>query len=98
MPAEIHIASLIVHVQPAQQTALRAMITGHGALELHADEADGKLIVVAEADDRPAVMALISLIEAQPGVLGCKMVYHEIVDESEIDQQLIPLVAATPQS
>lgn len=95
MPAEVHIASLIVHVQPTHQPALRALIADQPALEIHADQADGRLIVVAEANDRPAVLALISLLEEQSGVLSCKMVYHEVIDETEVNQELIPLASAT---
>lgn len=93
MADEVHIASLIVHVQPAHQTALCALLARHPALEKHAGDDAGKLIVVAETADRSGLLALIDLLEAQPGVLGCKLVYHEMVDANELDQELIPLMA-----
>jgi nitrate reductase NapD len=77
----LHIASLVVHVQPAYLEAVKSWLLGHYGVEIHAQSAQGKLVVVMETADHQAILDLIDQATTRPGCINTALVYHEIVTE-----------------
>ncbi|MCK7544104.1 chaperone NapD [Marinobacter bryozoorum] len=90
-PPEVHIASFIVHYQPDQDEALELALNGIEQVEPQpADPAGpGKRIVICEGPHQGYILDQMEVIESLPGVYGCSMVYHEVMNTREADQQMI---------
>ncbi len=85
MSIDVHIASLVVHVQPSHYGSLLAWLDQQPDLERHASDPSGKIVLVLEAASQHPIMATIDRIQEQPGVLGCTLVYHELMTQQEAD-------------
>lgn len=87
----LHIASFIAHVRPEKMTALKQWIITNGQLEIHAESAQGKLVLVTESQDEQAIVQLLDELRAQPGVLNAALVYHEQIamDELAAEEQYL---------
>jgi len=92
---ELHIASLIVHVKPEHYEPLLASLNDDPTLEIHATDPAGKVVVVCEHRHHRAILDTVEQLEHSPGVLGCVLVYHEVMDASEAGQELIAHNATT---
>lgn len=92
MSNELHIASLIIHVRPSQMPALLDWLTVQPQLDVRASSEQGKVVAVTEREHQRDILEVIDAVEAQPGVLGCTMVYHEVMSLREAEQELLPLV------
>lgn len=79
---EIHIASLIVHVQPAGADAVADRIAHLAGADLVARDG-GKLIVVLEADHDSALADTIAAVGALAGVLAATPVFHHWEETEE---------------
>lgn len=88
---EVHIASFIVHFHETHRPALEQFLGTRHDLEIMPVEppASGRLVVVCEASHQGDILDRMDLIERVPGVLGCSMVYHEVMTDREAEQQLI---------
>ncbi len=88
---EVHIASFIVHCRPADAEAITLALQGMEGIEpLPAEsEAPGKQVVICEAPDQGRILDHMDSIEQLPGVVGCSLVYHEVMSALEADQQMI---------
>jgi len=95
MPEEVHIASMIVHVLPAHMQALQDWIAGQPDLEIRATSPEGKLVLVVECTHQRDILSVIDDVEQHGGVLACTMVYHEVMNRSEGDQELVPAISTT---
>lgn len=95
MPEELHIASMIVHVLPPHLAALEVWLGAQPELEIRASSPEGKIVLVIERRHQREILALIDDVEQQRGVLSCTMVYHEVMSDTEGDQELLPVVSAT---
>jgi nitrate reductase NapD len=91
---ELHIASFIVHCWPDQLEAIKAQVDGADGLETGAESPEGKLIVIAEGPHQSRLLETVELLESQPGVLECILVYHEHMTAGEADHQMIALTQA----
>ncbi len=91
MSEEIHIASMIVHVLPEHLQALQRWIESQPDVEIRADSPQGKLVLVVERAHQREILGVIDDVEQQTGVLSCTMVYHEVMKQSEGDQELVPV-------
>jgi len=81
---EFHVTSLVVHAIPAQLCDVRAAIEQLPDTEIHADNDQGKLVVVLETDNEYLILERIDQINAVRGVITTSMVYHQ-VEESEVN-------------
>lgn len=95
MSEEIHIASMIVHVLPEHLQALQRWIESQLDVEIRADSPQGKLVLVVERAHQREILGVIDDVEQQTGVLSCTMVYHEVMNQSEGDQELVPVSSLT---
>ncbi|NYZ15195.1 chaperone NapD [Azospirillum sp. RWY-5-1] len=83
MPAELHVASLLVHVRPDRLVPVRAAIAGTPGAEIHAEQ-DGKLVVVVEGPHEGWIADRMTAMHLMDGVLSAVLVFHhaEAVDEA----------------
>ena len=94
---DVHIASFIVQVMPDQRAELerfRATVTG---LETQPEDpvAPVQCVVICEGPDPGFILDRMDAIEQRPGVIGCTLVYHELMTSQEADQQLIAETRST---
>ncbi len=92
MSDELHIASLIIHVRPSEMSALLDWLGLQPHMDVRASSKEGKVVAVTEREHQRDILQVIDAVEAQPGVLGCTMVYHEVLSPQEAEQELLPLV------
>lgn len=78
LAAESHISSLVVHVRPEQEAALRQQIEQIPEAEIHSPAGTAKLVVVLETADQHGITQHLEAIQAMPGVLAATLVYHQI--------------------
>lgn len=90
-PTEVHIASFIVHCHESALQALDHHLTTLEGVEVQpADPAGaGRRIVICEGPNQGHILDRMETIEGLPGVLGCSLVYHEVMTDQEADQQMI---------
>jgi len=91
---ELHIASFIVHCWPDHLEALKARVIETEGLETGAESREGKLVVIVEGSHERRLLDTIELLESQPGVLECILVYHERMSVAEASHQMIVLKEA----
>lgn len=94
---QLHIASLIAHVRPDQLVGVRHWLSGLPdtviRTEIHAESAQGKLVIVTESEQEKAIVNFLDELRAQPGVVNAALVYHEylsaqdLLDESVREEQ-----------
>lgn len=83
-PPQWHIASLAAHVRPEQLEQLKHWLLQHNNLEIEAESAQGKLVIVIESDHEKAIANFLDELRVQDGVLNAALVYHEILDEQDL--------------
>lgn len=75
-PPELHIASMVVHALPQRLPEVRTAILAIAGAEIHGASDTGKLVVTLEAPSTDDMMARISEIQRQDGVLASALVYQ----------------------
>lgn len=91
-PMQLHIASLVAHVRPEQLAATRSWLlaqpsTGNAIqVEIHAEDAQGKLVLVTESEEEKAIVNFLDELRAQPGVLNAALVYHEYLSMHDLQE------------
>lgn len=85
-PQSVQIASLIIHTRPELLEAVKANLMRLPNLEVHQQSAQGKLVVVLEAEHEASILDNLNAIQNLPGVLNAVLIYHEIVDSPESPQ------------
>lgn len=88
---ELHIASFIVHCWPDHLETIKARVNRTEGLETGAESPEGKLVVIAEGPHQQRLLETVELLESQPGVLECILVYHELMSAAEASHQMIDL-------
>ncbi|OWP50763.1 chaperone NapD [Pseudomonas nitroreducens] len=85
-PQSVQIASLIIHTRPELLEAVKANLLRLPNLEVHQQSAQGKLVVVLEAEHETSILDNLNAIQNLPGVLNAVLIYHEIVESPESPQ------------
>jgi len=84
----MNISSAVVYAKPQQEATLRAQLMQLPGVEIHANTADGRLIVTLECDDDVQAIDLYRTIEHLPGALSVAMIFQQT--ESNPEQELAP--------
>ena len=79
-PAELHIASLLVHVRPESVEATRDRIAALQGVEIHAEQS-GKMVVTVEGPHEGRVADRMTDINLIGGVLSVVLVFHHVAPE-----------------
>src|SRR6187431_787436 len=98
-PTHLHIASLIAHVRPEKMPALKHWLSAFNHIEIHAESAQGKLVLVTESDDEQEILRILDDLRAQDGVLNAALVYHEQIalDELALDESALDKLESEEQ-
>jgi len=73
---QVEIVSLLVSARPQHLAAVAAAILELGNCEIHAQDPNGKLVVVIEEESQGAIGAKVNLIAALPRVVAATMVFQ----------------------
>ncbi|PKF60681.1 sorbose reductase [Psychromonas sp. psych-6C06] len=76
-PEELHVSSLIVHVNIEKADKIKASINLLDGAEVITISPQGKAIVVLEAANQRIIMEVIDAINELDGVINTGLVYHE---------------------
>ena len=80
-PEELHVSSLIVHVNIKKENEIRTSINQLSGAEVITISPQGKAIVVLEAPSQRIIMEVIDAINEIDGVINTGLVYHEFEKE-----------------
>ena len=75
---EVHISSLIVHVQPVRLSEAKLQIAAIDEAEIYGDSDEGKIVVVLETAREKFITDIIEKINNLEAVLSTSMVFHQI--------------------
>ncbi len=84
---ELHVSSLIVHINPQKSENITISINLLKGAELITVSEQGKAVVVLEADNQKQIMNIIDQINALDGVLNTGLVYHEFEKIEHIESE-----------
>lgn len=76
-PEELHVSSLIVHINIQKEDVIRKHIQLLKGAEVITISSQGKAIVVLEAPNQRIIMEVIDSINEIDGVINIGLVYHE---------------------
>lgn len=88
MSQEVHISSLLIHIQPDGMEALLAALQHRAGVEIHARDPAGKLVLVLETAHERYITETVDFIEQQQGVLAVSMSYHHVERADRLAQEI----------
>jgi len=74
---ELHVSSLIVHLNPKKREVIEPKINSLEGAEVITMSPEGKAVVVLEAPNQGVIMEVIDAINELDGVINTGLVYHE---------------------
>lgn len=86
----LHIASIVAHVQPDKISMVRDWLLQQRKdihAEIHACNAQGKMVIVTESDAEKAIVELLDEFRELNGVLNVSLVYHEYISSDELQEE-----------
>ncbi|WP_207462833.1 chaperone NapD [Azospirillum sp. SYSU D00513] len=75
--AELHTASLLVHVNPDKRDAVHGLISAMPGAEIHAEQG-GKLVVTVEGPNEGWIADRMTAMHLLDGVLSAVLVFHHV--------------------
>ncbi len=75
---QVHISSMVVHARPQSLTVIKDRIERMPGVEVHAESACGKLVVVLESETQTHITDTIEQINQFTDVLSTALVYHQV--------------------
>lgn len=86
----LHIASVLVQVQPPQLADTVHWLQHQPGCEVRGQDPDGKIVVVMESHQQQGgehrILQLIETTGARPGVISAALVYHQQLDPDTADE------------
>ncbi len=82
---EVHISSFIVYCKPEFFENVKQVLKLNPEVEVHAEDEAGKFVIVVEGDSSKRILDVVATVEQIEGVFNTAMVYHQAIDESEVD-------------
>jgi periplasmic nitrate reductase NapD len=71
-----HLVSLIVHARPAELGSIRSVLAEMSGVEIHAENALGKIVITLETADEQEIVQRMGAIGELPGVLSTALVFQ----------------------
>ncbi|WP_457331997.1 chaperone NapD [Rhizobacter sp. P5_C2] len=87
-PAELHIASLVVHSSPSRAPALAVTLAELPGAVIHAVTDRGKLVITLEASSAGDMIGLVQTIQRTDGVLSAALVYQHADTLESMNEEL----------
>ncbi|RYE38511.1 MAG: glutamate synthase [Hyphomicrobiales bacterium] len=76
MTEELHITSLVVHVQPRKAASADVAIAALPGAHIHGSDPNGKRVVTLEAPSQSEILDQVSTIQRIDGVINVALVYQ----------------------
>lgn len=80
---QMYISSVIVHASPDHIEETRSQLLSLEGVEIHAAEANGKLIVTLDMEDEKSTTDTFEQVNRVVGVMSASMVYHHFEPETD---------------
>lgn len=87
---ELHIAGVLVHLQPAALGALQQAVAALPAAEIYQHTADGRAVVVLEAASGDGLLSMLDRLRELPGVLNVSLAYQHAEPLSAMEEEMKP--------
>jgi nitrate reductase NapD len=71
-----HLVSLVVHARPAELGSIRSVLAEMPGVEIHAENALGKIVITLETADEHEIVQRMGAIGELPGVLSTALVFQ----------------------
>ena len=81
--ASMNISGILVYASPNSVDKVRIQLEKIAGVEIHADDAGGKMVVTIEKADDQETTRVFDSITRTPGVLSAAMVYHHFEADVE---------------
>lgn len=88
MEKEIHIACIVVYAESTRFDSIKSCVSEVPYAEIHADDAQGKMIVTLETDSTKRTLDTMDAIRALSGVLNVALVYQHAEPASALDLEV----------
>ena len=84
----MNISGIVVRARPEKLDEVRMALDRLDGVEVHAANAEGKLVVTVEAAGERQLADRVLGIESVPGVLAASLVYHQYEDDGRLDEMV----------
>lgn len=88
MEQEVHIAGVVVYSRPAQLDSVTSCIAAVPGADIHASNAEGKIVVTLETDSTKRTLDIMDAMRALPGVVDVALVYQHAEPVSALDLEV----------
>jgi periplasmic nitrate reductase NapD len=85
---EVHVAGVVVHVDPQRLQKIQDAITGLSSVAVHGASAEGKLVVTIETANAAEILSRIEAIHAIAGVFSAAIVYQHSEDCDSMNEEI----------
>lgn len=76
----MNISGVLVRAYPDQLKQVSLALTGMAGVEVHANDAKGRLVVTVEQEDASLMADALIGMQSLPGVLSASMIYHRFAE------------------
>jgi periplasmic nitrate reductase NapD len=90
MEQEVHIAGIVVFVQPPSIDAVVSCIRSIPSATIHAGTPEGKLVVTLETDSTRRTLDYMDAIRTLPGVVDLALVYQHAEPLDALNEEIEP--------
>ena len=73
----MNISGVLVRVYPEQITTVGQKLETMQGVEVHGNNADGRIVVTVEQDNANLMSDVLTEMQTLPGVLAASMIYHQ---------------------
>ncbi|MFZ0098617.1 MAG: chaperone NapD [Gemmobacter sp.] len=86
MTTELHIASLVVRIDPARMAEVLPRLNALPQIEVALLDPSGKLVLMMETTDEAAIAETLTRLQLMDGVASAALVYHHNLEPDEAEQ------------
>ena len=86
MTTELHIASLVVRIDPARMAEVLPRLKALPQIEVALHDPSGKLVLMMETTDEAAIAETLTRLQLMDGVASAALVYHHNLEPDEAAQ------------
>jgi nitrate reductase NapD len=83
--AEYHVASLVAYAMKGHVSEVQSAINAIEGAEIHVTSDEGKIVFTIESDNHKAIGKKMDLLRVHTGLINLSPVYHQVLDESELE-------------
>ena len=76
----MNISGVLVKARPENIDSIELALAGMKGVEVHGNNADGRIVVTVEQHDANQLSDTLMQIQQVPGVLSANMIYHHFED------------------